>query len=87
MASEDRKSALANALGNPLARGDLDAALDAVRAVHQRDPGADDAKRVVEALELLAASTTTTTSPSSEGEEAPLTSELENPEDEESEEA
>lgn len=53
MASEDRKSALANALGNPLARGDLDAALDAVRAVHQRDPGADDAKRVVEALELL----------------------------------
>ena len=53
MPNDDRKRALADALGGPLARGDLEAGLEAVRAVHMRDPGNGDAKRAVEALELL----------------------------------
>lgn len=52
---DDPGSALAEALAAPLAAGSLEVALHAARAFHMRHPGDEDAKRVLEALELLQA--------------------------------
>lgn len=50
---DQRRTALATILVRPVAAGDLEGTLDAARQLHMRDPGYVDAKRVVEALELL----------------------------------
>ena len=55
MANDDQNVALAEALRAPLEAGSLEAALHAARAFFMRHPGHDDAKRVVEALELFMA--------------------------------
>lgn len=55
MANDDQNAALAEALRAPLEAGSLEAALHAARAFFMRHPGHDDAKRVVEALELFMA--------------------------------
>lgn len=53
MGNESKPGALAQALRAPLEAGDLTAALEAARRVAMRAPGDDDARRLVEALEML----------------------------------
>ncbi len=52
---DDAGSTLAGALSGPLSTGSLESALHAARAYFMRHPGDEQAKRVVEALELLMA--------------------------------
>lgn len=50
---DQQRRALGATLGEALGSGDLATVLDAARKAHQRDPGGDEAARVVEALELM----------------------------------